>query len=242
MNNDTGIYTITSPSGNKYVGSAVSFKRRWATHLNQLRAGNHHSGPLQKAFAKYGEAALMFEKIALCPITDLIAVEQRFIDKLKPKYNRSPNAGSTQGLKLGPHSEDHRSKIAKAHTGKRLSDEGRAYLASRLRGRKMPEGFKERQAAKMQGSGNPFFGKSHTAEAISKMSGDGHHSSRAVVCLETGMRFGSIGAAAKWLRVNGFPSASPSPICACCHGGPRYKKPYGYTWRFESDIALLEAA
>jgi hypothetical protein len=79
------------------------------------------------------------------------------------------------------------------------------------------------------------------------VSGDKHHSSRAVICNETGERFGSVRAATMWLRSNGWPSASSSPVFACCNGDRRYGKAYGHTWRFEierhrADIALLEAA
>jgi group I intron endonuclease len=248
MNNDTGIYAIASPSGKLYIGSAISFARRWAQHLRQLRTGVHHSASLQRAFQKYGEEGLVFSKVALCPITDLLAVEQSYIDRLSPAYNVSKTAGSTLGVKLGPHTDEHKRKIAAGHQGRKLTDEQRHSLAIRLRGRKMPEGYGQLVSERIRGSGNPFFGKSHTPETIAKVSGDKHHSSRAVVCVETGERFGSIREAAAWLRANGKPNASPSPICSCCNGSDRYKKPYGYTWRFaeierhRADIGMLEAA
>lgn len=229
---DTGIYSITSPSGKQYIGSAASFRRRWTKHLHDLRVGKHHNKPLLSAYRKYGESALKFEKIALCAVSDLLRLEQCFIDLLGPAYNVSPIAGSTLGVKLGPLSDEHKRKIAQGHKGRKLSDDQRAYLAERLRGRKMPEAHKEWLSQKLSGIGNHFFGKKHSPETIVKMSGDAHHSSRAVICLETGLRFGSIRKACTWLRENGFPRASPSPICACCQGGPRHKKPYGFTWRY----------
>lgn len=233
MNNDTGIYTITSPSGNCYVGSAASFRRRWNMHLSQLRRGKHHSAALQRAFNKYGESALKFEKVVLCPITDLIVLEQRFIDRLQPKYNCCPNAGNTIGLKLGPLSAEHRRRIGEAHKGKKLTESQRAALSRALIGRKMPDEWKRKTAERMAGDGNHFFGKKHTVETLKKVSGDNHHSSKAVICVETGQRFSSITAASNWLRENGKPSASRSPIWSCCHGSSRYSKAYGYTWRFE---------
>lgn len=242
MNNDTGIYTITSPSGNCYVGSATSFKRRWNKHRQDLRAGKHHSVALQRAYDKYGESALKFEKVALFPITDLIVIEQSFIDRLKPKYNCCPKAGSTLGIKLGPLSEEHRRKIGDGHRGKKMTESQREALARALHGRKMPDAWKRKTAERMTGEGNHFFGKKHDAETLAKITGDNHHSSRAVICIETGMRFSSITAAAMWLRENGWPSASRSPIWSCCHMSTRYKRPYGYTWRFEGDVGMLQKA
>ena len=57
----SGIYTITSPSGNQYVGSASSFGSRWGRHLSDLRKGIHHSAQLQRAFNKYGETDQVFQ-------------------------------------------------------------------------------------------------------------------------------------------------------------------------------------
>src|ERR1700757_2872980 len=98
MNTDTGIYSFTSPSGKQYIGSAISFSNRWRLHRHHLRKGRHHSRALQRAWNKYGEMAIVFEKIALCPITDLLAIEQAAIDRLKPAYNICLKAGSPLGI------------------------------------------------------------------------------------------------------------------------------------------------
>lgn len=232
MNNDTGIYTISSPSGRLYVGSASSFKRRWAKHLTDLRKGVHHSPALQRAYAKYGESALKFQKVALCPIYDLLIVEQEFIDRLRPEYNVCRKAGSTIGLKLGPFSQEHRDKIGRAHKGKKLSIEQCQKIGETHKGKTLSQRHRSILRECSSGASNPFFGKKHTKETLDRVSGWNHHSSVPVVCVETGQVFPSFEAATKWLREHGKPSASKSPIRDCCRGSTRYSKPYGYTWRF----------
>lgn len=56
-----GVYIITAPSGNKYVGvTGVSFKERWSNHIRDLRGNRHKCKGLQRAYAKYGEDELEF--------------------------------------------------------------------------------------------------------------------------------------------------------------------------------------
>lgn len=119
---DTGIYTITSPSGRKYVGSAVSFRARWRLHLIELRAGRHHCKPLQRAYAKYGETGLIFERLLVCAREHLIAFEQRAIDVygFTTLYNVNPVAGSRLGARSTP---EHCARISAAQRGKKLSPE-----------------------------------------------------------------------------------------------------------------------
>lgn len=104
LNFDCGIYTITSPSGRQYVGSARSFRSRWAKHLYDLRRDRHHCAPLQRAFHKYGEAALVFAKIAFVPPAALLRCEQEQLDARDPLqlYNVSPTAGSRLGDRATP--------------------------------------------------------------------------------------------------------------------------------------------
>jgi group I intron endonuclease len=131
---DTGIYTITSPSGHCYVGSTVDFKRRWCKHLCFLRKGTHHSLALQHAWNKYGEENIVFKKIFLCRRQDLLKWEQHFIDKLNPKYNTCLIAGNTLGVM---HSEESKQKISLAKKGRKASEETRKRMSNSKKGRVM---------------------------------------------------------------------------------------------------------
>lgn len=93
---NSGIYTITAPSGRFYVGSAVHFDRRWRVHLHRLRAGTHHNKPLQAAWSKYGDK-LVFKPIIICSQKDTVFYEQRAIDGLNPQMNVCRVAGKTLG-------------------------------------------------------------------------------------------------------------------------------------------------
>lgn len=129
LNFDCGIYTITSPSGKQYVGSAVSFKSRWASHLSLLRRGKHHSRGLQRAFNKYGGEALVFAKVAIVPREDLIFREQEQIDarEWRSLYNSSPTADRPLGVK---HSKEAREKMAAAQRGRKHSSATRAKMSA----------------------------------------------------------------------------------------------------------------
>jgi group I intron endonuclease len=93
----SGIYTITAPSGKQYVGSAVNFVGRWHKHRLLLRKGIHNNSRLQAAANKYGVEKLVFSKLLVCRLEDLVMFEQRAIDILKPRYNLCPTAGSFLG-------------------------------------------------------------------------------------------------------------------------------------------------
>lgn len=146
----SGVYSITSPSGKQYVGSAKSMRHRWSAHCSALRRGDHHSPQLQRAFNKYGEDSLRFEVLLVCAPEHLTMYEQAAIDAMGPAYNVLRHARSPLGVKR---SEQTKEKIAaskrgksrpahviealrKANFGKVLSAEHRAKISAFHRGRK----------------------------------------------------------------------------------------------------------
>jgi group I intron endonuclease len=95
------IYKIENLSnGNIYVGSALSEKQRRRRHFKDLRNGNHHCKPLQRAYDKYGKDSFVFIIIEQIDKPDLLIHREQFwIDTLKPKYNTCKKAGSALGVK-----------------------------------------------------------------------------------------------------------------------------------------------
>lgn len=145
---DCGIYTITSPSGSQYVGSAVNFERRWAKHRTELRGNAHGNSKLTRAFAKYGIDRLIFAKILICDKADLLTYEQIAIDVMKPEYNICKIANSRLGIKADPArkhirsagqrnrakpSEATRHKLALAKLGTKRTDESKRKTSESLK-------------------------------------------------------------------------------------------------------------
>jgi group I intron endonuclease len=178
---------------------------------------------------KYGEENMVFAKIALCPITDLIAVEQAKINALKPEYNTCPIAGSTAGLRA---SDSARVKMSIAHQSRTPEHRKKLSLAAKRR-------FLVEKNPMLGRSGEkaPMWGKSHSLESLAKMSekkkgqciGIANGKSKAVICVELNMRFITGLAAQEWLRINGSPKATAGNISKACTG--RYAKAYGFTWQ-----------
>lgn len=131
-----GIYTITTPSGKQYVGSAVSFSKRWSRHRKDLEKGIHSNFKLQKSFNKYGMEGLRFEILMICGPERLLDLEQIAIDTLRPKHNILLVAGSPLGTRQ---SEETKAKRSAALKGRVVSAETRAKISKALSGRCRPD-------------------------------------------------------------------------------------------------------
>lgn len=156
-----GIYSITSSTGKIYIGSSVDVKRRWRTHLRDLRNAQHANNYLQRTYAKYGEAALTFAVQETCERADLLIREQWHIDMTLPdrRLNLAPQAGGG----CGPHTTESRRKIGERHAGRVHTEQSRTNMAAAHSGKKQsPETVAKRAAAQK--------GRKHTAEARQKMS------------------------------------------------------------------------
>ena len=84
-----GIYHITHrETGQVYVGSSVDIARRWTDHRRELRLGIHKNVLLQAAYDTGGLDVLLYtvlEDVALAE--DLVRLEQKHLDLLRPFYN-----------------------------------------------------------------------------------------------------------------------------------------------------------
>lgn len=129
----SGVYEIVNTvNGNRYIGSAVNFSKRFELHRRHLRQMKHHSVTLQRAWNKYGGASFAFNIVLLCEKKDALMYEQLAIDACAPSYNVCRVAGSRLGTK---------------HTAaarKKMSD------GQRCRGARTPE-EKEKISAALKG-------------------------------------------------------------------------------------------
>lgn len=100
----SGIYKITClPTGKIYVGSSVDIRARWSQHYSDLCKGHHHSTHLQLAWDKYGAEAFELSVLELAEPSQLIMVEQHWIDSTRCAerrygYNISKVAGGPGDL------------------------------------------------------------------------------------------------------------------------------------------------
>ena len=140
------IYCIINIVNNKrYIGSAYDIKKRFSTHLRQLKLNKHHSVHLQRAYNKYGEENFIIEILTHEPKETILDRETYFLNLLKPEYNVSKDAlapmkgrkhsketlikfktrKTGKGIKKRPWSEEARINHIQARTGLKRSDEFR---------------------------------------------------------------------------------------------------------------------
>lgn len=134
-----GVYSISDPSGDMYIGATVDFTQRWHVHRYELRKGIHHSPALQAAWDQYGEENILFRELEECGPDDLPRIEQAYFDRLRPKFNVQVSARSWAGM---PCNEETKRKISATTKGKKFSDETRARISAALKGRKMTDEHK----------------------------------------------------------------------------------------------------
>jgi group I intron endonuclease len=131
----SGIYKIQSKRkpDRIYIGSAINVYKRWNKHLNELKKNYHHSIILQNHFNKYGESDLQFSILLSCESTDLIKIEQYFIDSYNPYFNICRIAGNCSGVKQ---SELTKQKKREKQLGTIMTDETRLKISNSMKGHK----------------------------------------------------------------------------------------------------------
>lgn len=128
--NLSGIYAIRNGlNGKAYIGSALNMRKRWSLHRSLLTRGTHHAQPLQRAWAKYGEASFVFEVLeVISDPTALIEREQVWLDGALAE-GRAYNAAKVAGSRLGMKSPaETRAKIAAKARGRTPTPEARAKM------------------------------------------------------------------------------------------------------------------
>lgn len=97
------IYKIQCLHDNRvYIGSSSSYKRRWKTHLYELKYNKHYCKRLQEAWLQFGPGEFIFEVIENTTLENYRNREQYWIDFFKaadPKYGFNNMAQVTYGSK-----------------------------------------------------------------------------------------------------------------------------------------------
>lgn len=147
----SGIYKIQSKIKPEriYIGSAFDVNKRWRSHLWHLRNNKHHCSKLQRHYNKYGKNDLIFSVIIGCDKSNILTVEQFFLDSLVPWFNTCKKAGSTQGRKL---SDETKEKLSSLKKGKPTWNKGKHLSVE----------HKQNIARAQKGENNSFYNKNHS--------------------------------------------------------------------------------
>jgi group I intron endonuclease len=104
--NKSGIYRLTNNiTGKSYIGSSINLSVRFAHYYSFAflnRIINKSNSIICRALLKYGYSNFSLDILEYCDYSILREKEQYYLDKLKPKYNILPIAGSSRGYR---HSE-----------------------------------------------------------------------------------------------------------------------------------------
>lgn len=160
--NRPGIYTITFPTGARYVGSARNIRLRCNKHKAGLRKSVHKNARLQRSWDTHGEAGAAFGALIFCSVENLILYEQLAINALSPGLNICLLATSALGVKRSPETLE---RMAKSRIGRTLTPEHRKAIgAAHLGQKRSPETCAAISAARPKGW-------KHTEETKAKMRG-----------------------------------------------------------------------
>lgn len=176
----TGVYMLSFYGSDKfYIGStSLSFEKRLRVHLSELRNGRHHNQPMQRAYVKYGESAIVMEPIIICSPKDCVSMEVLAIRFMRPSYNASSVSNTRKGVIT---SDETKAKLSNAHKGKTLTEEHKKNISIGLIGKYvMPDKHREALSERMTGRTVSLstrekirvanVGKQHTQETKEKMS------------------------------------------------------------------------
>ncbi len=128
-----GIYSITNTvNGKRYFGSSANVWGRKRQHIHSLRKGTHRNAHLQSAWNYYGESSFVFALVERAAECNLLAAEQKYLERNVDGYNVSKCAESAaRGIKW---SAEAKRRFAKSKKGTRLSESHKKALSDAARG------------------------------------------------------------------------------------------------------------
>lgn len=121
----SGIYQITNILNNKtYIGSSKNIYNRLHQHFCKLQYKNSHNKHLQYSFQKYGKENFKVEVLMYCCEKERLKLEQLFLEKYKPEYNKSLNVKGSLNTFV---SNERKKQISNTLKSKYKSGEIKAY-------------------------------------------------------------------------------------------------------------------
>lgn len=109
--NKRGIYSITSDSGKRYIGSTKkSFLSRMNTHFGKLKCKHHPNEHLQLAWSKYGSESFTFEILEIIEDKEITEARETywiaFYKSADRKYGYNINPYPDIAPSMGEESKD----------------------------------------------------------------------------------------------------------------------------------------
>jgi len=199
-----GVYQIRNIVNDYvYIGSSNNIKYRLETHFKDLEHNKHLNHHLQHAYNKYGKENFIFEIVEFCSLSEQFKTEQYWLDRF---------FGKTNCYNLNP------------FASKPPSNKGKKIIFSEEHRKNISKAQKERYK-------NPEVRKRMSELRKGKNLGADHVNSKAVVCLETGIEYGSIMEAVRNTPCN------KDAISNCCKGIG--KNSCGLHWKFKDDYLKM---
>lgn len=95
----SGVYQIENLVNNKvYIGSSANVYNRAYTHKTKLKKRKHSNQHLESSYHKYGFNKFKFNIIEYCEKDNITEIEQSYIDKRNPEYNKRKIAQNNTGV------------------------------------------------------------------------------------------------------------------------------------------------
>ena len=230
-----GIYQIVNLiDGKKYIGSSKNLYNRKSKHIYTLRTNSHRNCYLQRAFNKYGEANFSFEVIEFINTEEELLPREQYYIELYQVCDRDKGYNLIVDATRNIPSKETKLKISLAHQGKTISEETKLKMSLAQKGSKNHNYGKT-------GYLHPMHGKTHSKESRYRMSqnhadvsgsknpmygkhGELHPASKKVICIETGVVYGSM------VDIEKITGIKRNNISSCCTG--KNKTAGGYHWKY----------
>ena len=133
-----GIYKITNPLGEVYIGQSRNIKNRFATHKYFFNKNGSKWGKLYSSFEKYGINNHVFEIIAECIASELHSLELVYQNKYNSIEN-GLNSVLNKGIKgKNQYSINARKNMSNSAIGKVLSNDTIERMKSIRQGKDNP--------------------------------------------------------------------------------------------------------
>lgn len=129
-----GIYKITNPIGEIYIGQSLDIEMRW---LGYRRSKANKQPKLNNSFLLYGVMSHVFEVVCVCDSCELNAIEIYYIYNYDSFKNGLNSKDEINALPTRVKSKDEKDALWKIHLSKQLDKFNKRDLAKEKRAKQL---------------------------------------------------------------------------------------------------------